>query len=176
VQGVEASKGRGLAKLLNALSIRHIGVGGSKVLAQRFASLAALQSATVEELAATDEVGEITAQSVFDYLHDPQNEKLFADLIELGVKTTEEVAAKPTEGPLVGKTVVVTGSLQKFDRNAIQELIIKLGGKASGSVSKKTDFVVAGEEAGSKLEKAQALGVKVLTEQEFLELIGEADK
>lgn len=176
VAGVEASKGRGLAKLLNALSIRHIGVGGSKVLAQRFASLAALQSATVEELAATDEVGEITAQSVFDFLHDPQNEKLLADLIELGVKTTEEVAAKPTEGPLVGKTVVVTGSLQNFDRNTIQELIVKLGGKASGSVSKKTDFVVAGEEAGSKLEKAQALGVKVLTEAEFMALIGDAEK
>jgi DNA ligase (NAD+) len=176
VSGVEASKGRGLAKLLNALSIRHIGVGGSKVLAQRFASLAALKSATVEELAATDEVGEITAQSVFDYLHDPQNAKLLADLIELGVKTTEEVAAKPTEGPLVGKTVVVTGSLQNFDRNTIQELIVKLGGKASGSVSKKTDYVVAGEEAGSKLEKAQALGVKVLTEAEFVELIGDAAK
>lgn len=171
VKGVEASKDRGLSKLLNALSIRHIGVGGSKVLAQRFASLAALQSATVEELAATDEVGEITAQSVFDYLHDPQNEKLLAELVQLGVKTTEEVAAKPTEGPLVGKTVVVTGSLQNFDRNAIQELIVKLGGKASGSVSKKTDYVVAGEEAGSKLEKAKALGVKVLTEAEFVELI-----
>jgi DNA ligase (NAD+) len=176
VRGVEASKARGLAKLLNGLSIRHIGVGGSKVLAQRFASLAALQAATVEELAATEEVGEITAKSVFDYLHDPQNEKLLQDLVELGVKTTEEVAAKPTEGPLVGKSVVVTGSLQHFDRNAIQELIVKLGGKASGSVSKKTDFVVAGEEAGSKLEKAQSLGVKVLTEQEFLELIGDAVK
>lgn len=176
VKGVDASKGRGLAKLLNALSIRHIGVGGSKVLAQRFASLAALQSATVEELAATDEVGEITAQSVYDYLHDPQNEQLLADLVALGVKTTEEVAAKPTEGPLVGKTVVVTGSLQHFDRNAIQELIVKLGGKASGSVSKKTDYVVAGEEAGSKLEKAQALGVKVLTEADFLTLIGDAGK
>jgi DNA ligase (NAD+) len=174
IAGIEASKQRGLAKLLNALSIRHVGVGGAKALAQRFGSLKAMREATLEMLIDTDEVGKVTGQSVFDYLHDPQNEKLLVELEELGVKTTEEVAARPTEGPLVGKTIVVTGSLQHFDRNAIQELIVKLGGKASGSVSKKTDYLVAGEEAGSKLEKANALGVKVLTETEFMELIGDA--
>lgn len=173
IKGVEASKDRGLAKLLNALSIRHVGVRVATVIAQRFGSIEAMQAASEEEIANTEGVGEIIAKSVFQFLHDPQNEKVLKDLVELGVKTTEEIVARPTEGPLVGKTVVVTGSLEHFDRNAIQELIVKLGGKASGSVSKKTDFVVAGAEAGSKLEKAQSLGVKVLTEAEFIALIGE---
>lgn len=173
IAGIAASKDRGLARLLNGLSIRHVGVRVARVLAQRFGSLQAMREADLETLASTPEIGHIIAQSVYDYLHDPQNEQLLADLASLGVDMTEEIVAQPTEGPLVGKTVVVTGTLEHFDRNGIQELIVKLGGKASSSVSKKTDFVVAGEEAGSKLEKARTLGVKVLSEQEFLALIGE---
>src|SRR5262249_35579445 len=115
------------------------------------------------------------AESIYKFFHSPSGEKLVAELRELGVKMTEDV--RPVQagtGPLAGKTVVVTGTLAKYGRAGIGELMHNLGGKAADSVSKKTDYVVAGEKAGSKLDKAKALGVKVLTETEFDKLIGRA--
>jgi DNA ligase (NAD+) len=168
---IEASKDRGLARLLNALSIRHVGTRVATVLAEEFGSMDALQAATVEELTNTEEVGPIIANSVYEFVNSPQGKKSIERLAALGVKMTSP-KRKKAAGPLVGKTVVVTGTLAKYKRDEINELIVSLGGRASSSVSKKTDFVVAGEEAGSKLDKAKTLGVRVLSEAEFDELIG----
>lgn len=170
---IEASKDRGLARLLNALSIRHVGNRVATVLAEQFGSMDALRAATVEELAGAEEVGPIIAKSVHAYLHSAHGKRSIDRLLELGVKMTSP-KRKKAGGPLAGKTVVVTGTLVKYKRDEINELIASLGGRASSSVSKKTDFVVAGEEAGSKLDKAKSLGVKVLSEAEFEALISKA--
>ena len=173
IEGIEASKTRGLARVLNALSIRHIGTGGSRVLAEHFGSMAALQAAN-EETLQINEVGEITAQSVYDWLHSEFGEKIIADLAERGVHMEAEKKTKPTgTGKLAGKTLVVTGTLKKYKRDEIEALILAHGGRAASSVSKKTDYLIAGEEAGSKLAKAEQLGVKVISEEDFDGLIGE---
>ncbi len=121
-----------------------------------------------------NEVGTIIAKSVYDFLHSDFGRKTIEALDEQGVKMT---APKPppsaTTGPLVGKTLVVTGTLEKYGREEIEELITKLGGRAASSVSKNTDYLVAGEKAGSKLDKARKLGVPVLSEKEFDKLIGQ---
>jgi DNA ligase (NAD+) len=174
VAGVEASKSRGLARLLNALSMRHVGARVATVLADRFRSIDNLQAASREELEATPEIGSIIAESAYNFLHSPIGEATIADLRGAGV---EMAMAEPvsTGGALAGKTLVVTGTLTKYGRDEINELIVRLGGRAASSVSKNTDFVVAGEKAGSKLAKAEQLGVRVLTEDEFEKLIeGEA--
>ncbi len=112
------------------------------------------------------------AESIYQFFHNPDGEKLVKELRELGVKLTEEPRARPAGADLTGKTFVVTGTLANYGRDEIEGLIKQLGGKATGSVSKKTDYVVAGESAGSKLDKAKALGVAVLSEEEFEKLIG----
>ncbi len=170
--GVKASKSRGLARLLNALSIRHVGNRVASVLAEQFGSMAALQLASVEQLNDTPEIGGIIAQSVYDFLHNDYGRKIIDDLTSLCLKMDAPKKAT-SDGPLAGKTVVVTGSLQKYDRDEIQELITRLGGRSSSSVSKNTDFVVAGEKAGTKLAKAQQLGVTILTEDEFDAIIAQ---
>ncbi|MCE9555572.1 MAG: NAD-dependent DNA ligase LigA [Planctomycetes bacterium] len=177
IAGVAASKDRGLARLLNALSIRHVGRNVAMTLAAQFGSMEKLRQADVEQLSATPDVGEVIAQSVFDYLHSPYGEEVVDDLAALGVRMTADAATKAAvqgQGVLGGKTLVVTGTLNRYSRDEIQDLIAKHGGHATSSVSKSTDYVVAGEKAGSKLEKAQKLGVKVLTEEEFEKLIGGA--
>jgi DNA ligase (NAD+) len=170
VEQIAASKDRGLARLLNALSIRHVGGRVSTVLAEQFGSMEALQAASIEELTNTEDVGPIIAKSVHEYVNSPHGKQSVERLAALGVKMTSPKRKKPA-GPFVGKTIVVTGTLVKYKRDEINDLIASLGGKAGSSVSKKTDFLVAGEEAGSKLEKAKALGVRVLTEDEFDALI-----
>jgi DNA ligase (NAD+) len=177
LEQIEASKTRGLARLLNALSIRHVGARVSKILAEKYPTMQDLRNATAEQLNQVNEIGGIIAQSVYDYFHTPFGTNLITDLAGQGVlmevpeserKAAAEIAAN---SPFAGKSIVVTGTLEHFKRDEIEELIEKLGGRAASSVSKKTDFLVAGAEAGSKLAKAQQLGVKILTEDEFRTMI-----
>ena len=162
------SKHNELGALLFGLGIRNIGDKAAKLLAQRFGSLPAVEAATKEELLSIEGFGEIMAESVLQYFADENNRRLCHDLLELGL---EPWVPKQASAALAGMTFVVTGTLPTYSREEVQDLIEKNGGKAAGSVSKKTTYVVAGEAAGSKLTKAQQLGVPVLTEQELLELI-----
>ena len=165
--GIEASKDRGLARLLNALSIRHVGARVAVILADHFGSIDDLIAASQEDLAEIDEVGEIIAASVHDYLHGEFGGKTIEDLRSEGLRMQRDESTGPASSILEGKTLVVTGTLVKFTRDQINELITKHGGRASSSVSKKTDYVVAGEKAGSKLQKAEKLGVPVISEADF---------
>ncbi len=173
--GIEASKARGLARLLNALAIRHVGARVATVLADHFGSIDAMTEAEEEELSEVNEIGPIIAASVHQFLHSKAGRDTIRELAGLGVKMTSpkaRVAKAQETGPLAGKTLVVTGTLPTYNREDIEALITQLGGRAASSVSKKTDYVVAGEKAGSKLAKAEQLGVKVLSEAEFNKLIG----
>lgn len=166
LDGIEASKNRGLARLLNALSIRHVGSRVASVLAERFGAIDSLMAASVDALSETNEIGPIIAQSVFDFLHSKFGTKTIEDLKSLGLNM-ESIAAAGGSRALEGKTLVVTGTLTKYSRDQIEELITQHGGHAASSVSKKTDYLVAGEKAGSKLDKAKELGVPVITEDQF---------
>ena len=168
---IEKSKSRDLARLLNALAIRHVGGRVAAVLAEHFRTMDALVGADVSELSAVNEVGDIIAQSVYDYLHSPVGRRIVADLKALGVNMRSTTPVKPGPLPLEGKTLVVTGTLNRYTRDEIQEVIGRNGGRAASSVSAKTDYVIAGEEPGSKLAKARELGVPVLSEEEFEELL-----
>ncbi len=176
VTAIAKSKTQGLDRLLAGLGIRHIGNRVAHVLATNFGSLDALAAATTDHLSSVNEIGPVIAQSVDDYFHSPAGQHAIAALREVGV---DPKMAKPTLDPaslpFAGQTIVVTGTLTQLDRSAIEQLIVKLGGKASGSVSKKTTFVVAGENAGSKLAKAKELGVPVITEAEFLVRAGKSE-
>jgi len=168
--GIDQSKGRGLARLLNALAMRHVGARVAAVLAESFLSMEKIQAAGVEQLSRTNEIGPIIAQSVYDYLHSPFGRETIEDLRRLGV-SMEQAAAPRAARTLEGKTLVVTGTLQAYSRDEINEVIARHGGRAASSVSKKTDYVVAGAEAGSKLAKARELGIRILTEAEFEQLL-----
>ena len=170
VAAIDRSKQNDLSKLLCALGIRQIGTKAARVLAQRFGSMDALMNATVEELTAVDDIGEITAQFLQRWFADGQSRDLIESLKNAGINMTSTEA--PQDLRFAGKTFVLTGSLTRFTRDEAEALIADHGGKAAGSVSKKTSYVVAGEAAGSKLRKAQELGVPVLTEDEFLALLG----
>ncbi len=169
--GIDASRDRGLARLLNALSIRHVGNTVAAILASHFGSMERLQSATAEELAGVDEIGDIIANSVYEYLSSDDGRATIEDLRSCGVSMDAKTRASGS-GALEGKTLVVTGTLVKFTRDEINELIRQHGGKASSSVSKNTDYLVAGEKAGSKLTKAQQLGIEILDEVGFERLLG----
>ena len=170
VYAIEQSKHNDLSKLLCALGIRQIGAKAAKVLAQKFGSMEALENATVEELTAVDDIGEITANFLRDWFTSEQSQDLLHRLREAGVNMKS--SEKPTDDRFAGMTFVLTGTLEKFSRDEAQSLIEARGGKASGSVSKKTTYVVAGEAAGSKLQKANELGVPVLSEDAFLAMLG----
>jgi DNA ligase (NAD+) len=173
---IARSRERPLDRLLAGLGIHHIGQGGSRALANGFGSLDAIAAASVEDLSAVEDIGAITAQSVHDFFHSKAGIDTVADLKSVGVDPKQAVVPKPTaptaDLPWAGKSIVVTGTLPTLDRAAAEELIVQLGGKASGSVSKKTAFLVAGESAGSKLTKATDLGVEVIDEAEFLKRAG----
>jgi DNA ligase (NAD+) len=172
---IEASKERGLARVLTGLAIRHVGETVADLLAQEFHTIDALLAAPEERLARVKGIGPVLAGSVHRFFQSMAGRKTIDDLKAAGVKLTEEPRARPVDvagTDLAGKTFVVTGTLERYSRQEIEELIRQLGGKATGSVSKKTDYVVAGAEAGSKLEKARALGIQVLTEGQFEKLIG----
>ena len=165
---LEKSKQNELGALLFGLGIRNIGEKAAKLLAARFGTLQAVENATHEELLSIEGFGEIMAESVLQYFADDNNRKLCGDLLSLGLRPW---VPQQASAALAGMTFVVTGTLPGYSRDEIENLIEKNGGKAAGSVSKKTSYVVAGEAAGSKLAKAQSLGVPVLTEQQLLELI-----
>lgn len=169
LDGLEASKGRGLARVLSGLAIPHVGESVADLLAQTFLSIDALMDADAEKLSSINGVGEVMAEDIVAYFKNDAHRAVIDELRKLGLKLTEEARAKTTgaAGDLTGKTVVVTGSLTKYGRDEIEALIRQKGGKPAGSVSKNTSFVVAGEKAGSKLEKAKSLGVPVMTEDEF---------
>ncbi|MBN2477020.1 MAG: NAD-dependent DNA ligase LigA [Pirellulales bacterium] len=171
LDGIEASKQRGFARLLNALSIRHVGARVAAVLAEHFGSMDALLQAGVEELGEINEIGPIIAESVHQFLHSKFGAETIDDLRQLGVKMESATAVPAAERVLEGKTLVVTGALTKYTREEINELITQHGGRAASSVSQKTDYVVAGEKAGSKLAKARQFGVPVLTEEQFEQLL-----
>lgn len=171
LNAIDESKSRGLAKLLNGLSIRHVGKTVSNMLASHFGSMQKLMAADLETLNAIDEVGEIIAESVFEFVRSEEGRRLIDELAELGVGMESLKGAEPLGDSLAGKSFVVTGTLTKFTRNEIQDLIKQHGGKPSSGISSKTDYLVAGEKAGSKLAKAEKLGVKVLSEDDFEKLI-----
>lgn len=170
IEGLLASKARGLTRLLTGLGVRHVGEHVADLLAQRFGSIDGVMSATAEELARIEGIGPQRANSIHAFFQSAEGLQVIAELRKLGVKLSEEQRKRPTGG-LAGKTVVVTGTLEKFGREEIEALIREHGGKPAGSVSKKTDYVVAGEKAGSKLDKAKQLGVPILSEAQFLDLI-----
>ena len=175
LSGIEASKRRGLARLLNALAIRHVGVRLAAVLAEHFGSIDDLVKAREEELASVDEVGPVIAKSVYEYLHGEYGAATVRELAALGIDTQAPRLSKPSaKRVLAGKTLVVTGSLRKYTRDEIEALITRHGGRPASSVSKNTDYLVAGEKAGSKLDKAQALGVRVLSEADFERLLAKS--
>ncbi len=171
VDAIAASKDRGLERLLYALGVRQVGQKAGKILAARFGSFDALAQATEEELTAIDDVGGITAAYIREWLESPQSKHLISRLKEAGVNM--EAAQQSAGEQFKGMTFVLTGALEKFTRDEAAALIEARGGKASGSVSKKTTYVVAGENAGSKLRKAEELGVPVLTEEEFAAMLAE---
>ncbi len=178
LEGIAASKDRGLARVLAGMSVPMVADSMADVLAQEFLSIDALMDAPEERLMQVEGVAEERAKAIHGYFHTPAVRDMIADFKEIGLKLTEEkrdVAAAAEEAggaSLAGKTLVVTGTLANYGRAEIEELIKSLGGKPAGSVSKKTDYVIAGESAGSKLDKAKALGVPVLTEAEFEKMIG----
>ena len=171
LQGIQVSKQRGLSRVLNAITIRHVGQRVAMVLARRFGSAASLTSAGLEELSNTEEIGPIIAKSVYEFCRSDEGKQVFEQLAHAGVSLeTSEEDSVDRAGVFANKTLVVTGTLEHYSRDEIERVIEKLGGKASGSISKKTDYLVAGQAAGSKLQKAEQLGVKILTEAEFREL------
>jgi len=169
ILAIEQSKNNDLSKLIYGLGIRQVGEKAAKVLATHFRTLDALMAAGVEELTEINDVGAITAQCIVDFLAQPQSQDLIHRLVEAGVNT--ESTTQLVDDRFAGITFVLTGTLERFDRKTAESMIQDRGGKASGSVSKKTTYVVAGEAAGSKLKKAQELGIPVLSEDEFAAML-----
>ncbi|HEV7745609.1 MAG TPA: NAD-dependent DNA ligase LigA [Pyrinomonadaceae bacterium] len=168
---IEASKHRELANLIYALGLRHVGDRTATTLARYFGSLEALGEATVEELDEVPEIGLTVAQSVRAWFDDPGNVELCRRLEAAGLTTKMEQSSEPTDDSFAGKLFVLTGTLAGYNRDEARAAIEARGGRVTGSVSKKTDYVVAGEEAGSKLDKAKELGVTVIDEAAFKELL-----
>ena len=169
VEAIAKSRDNDLWRLINALGIRQTGEKAAKVLALRFGTMEALAAATEEELTTINDVGPITARYICQWMASPQSRDLLARLKAAGVNMT--CKEEKVDSRFAGMTFVLTGALEKFTRDEAGDMIEKRGGKSAGSVSKKTTYVVAGENAGSKLQKAQELGIPVLTEDEFLELL-----
>ncbi|NQT00818.1 MAG: NAD-dependent DNA ligase LigA [Planctomycetes bacterium] len=169
IKAIEAGKTRPLWRFIAALGIRHIGGQSAQILAERFGSLDTLMKATQQELADIDQIGPTMAESIYEYFHNPKNRAVIDQLFAVGISPQQTTVRR--KGNLAGKTIVVTGTLKNFTRPQIEQAIRQAGAKSSSSVSKKTDFVLAGENPGSKLDKAKELGVKVIDEKEFLELL-----
>lgn len=169
VASIAKSKENDLWRLLFALGIRQVGAKAAKVLAQRFGTLESIQRASLEELTAVPDIGGITAGNIKSWFERPLNQTLIEELVAAGLNT--KCLTEISDQRFAGKTIVVTGTLEQMTRQEATEKIESMGGKAAGSVSKKTSFVVAGPGAGSKLKKAQELGIQVLTEEEFLALL-----
>jgi DNA ligase (NAD+) len=171
VAAIARSKDAGLAKLLFALGIRHVGAKGGRILAEAFGSMDKLRAADKETLANLNDIGDIIAESIVTWFANPVNQELVDRLQAAGVRMTETARTADATHPFFGKTMVFTGTLPTLDRATAQEMARAVGAKVTGSVSRKTDYVVAGEAAGSKLDKARELGVTVLDEAQFLEIL-----
>ncbi|MFM8805611.1 MAG: NAD-dependent DNA ligase LigA, partial [Planctomycetia bacterium] len=174
VEQIAASRSRGLVRVLNALGIRHVGPRVASLLCARFPTVEKLRAASVDELSAVEDIGPVIAASVHEWLASDYGMRVLRGLEQAGVVLEVPESERVAEGPLTGKTLVVTGTLVGFSRQEAEEAIRKAGGRAAGSVSKKTDYVVAGDEAGSKLEKATKLGVPVIDEAAFIKLLSGA--
>ena len=170
VDSINRSKSNDLSRLITAFGIRHVGNKASKILAQRYKKMDNLMNATAEELALIDDIGPIVANSIREFFLQEQTIDLIRRLKQAGVNM-EHQEEEIVENRFDGKTFVLTGSLDNYSRTEAANIIEKYGGKVSSSVSKKTDYVLAGQEAGSKLEKAESLGIRILTEDEFEEMI-----
>jgi DNA ligase (NAD+) len=171
IKAIDESKTRPLWRLIAALGIRHIGGQSAQILAEHFGSLKVLMASGQEELAEIDQIGPTMAKSIFEYFNDPENRSVIEQLIDSGVKPEQPNIQRSEK--LAGKTIVVTGTLENLSRQRAQQAIRQAGGKSSSSVSKKTDFVLAGENPGSKLDKARKLGVEVIDEKQFMKMIEE---
>jgi DNA ligase (NAD+) len=174
VSALDASRSRPLDRFLTGLTIRHVGTRTAEILSQRFKTLDAIRKASLAELQAVPEVGPVVGASVFEFFQDPENQRLLDDFAAVGVVPTavKLPQAGPAGLPLAGKTFVLTGTLPKRTRPEMEALIKQFGGKVTGSVSKSTSYVVAGEEAGSKLDKARQMNIQVIDERELEHLVG----
>jgi DNA ligase (NAD+) len=171
MDSIEAAKHPTLARFIHALGIRHVGERTAELLAERFGTLEALQAASADEIAAVHTVGPIAGASVRAWFDEPHNQHVIQKLLDAGVHPVEEKIEIPADSELAGKSFVFTGALS-MDRREAEALIKKLGARAAGSVSKKTDYVVAGDNAGSKAARAQELGISILSEDEFKAMVG----
>ena len=171
IDAIERSKENDLYHLITALGIRHVGSKAAKMLAKKYKTMEELSKADFEELQSMNDIGEVMANSIVEFFSQEQTKDLLDKLKQAGVNMNS--LEENTDEKLEGKTFVITGSLEKFTRKEIEDLIEKHGGKASGTVSKKTDYLIAGENAGSKLKKAQELGIKIISEKEFEDIINE---
>jgi len=169
IAALEKSKTQDLWRLITGLGIVNVGGQTAEILAEEFMSLENLMSADVEKLESIDQVGPVIAQNIYEYFRDPENIAIIEQMRTAGVCPTPP--AKKRSVVLAGKTIVVTGTMENFTRTQIQQAIKDNGGKTSSSVSKKTDLVIVGANAGSKAEKAQKLGIETISEKEFSELI-----
>lgn len=174
LDALEKSKSTTLQRFIYALGIRNVGEATAKDLAQFFGKLPPLQEADLQTLQQVPDVGPVVAESIYEFFHEPHNDEVIAKLISTGIHWQESAGRSNSSGPLNGKTFVLTGTLPSLSRDEAKELIEAAGGKVSGSVSRKTDYVVAGAEAGSKLDKAQELGVHILDENDLKALLGNA--
>ena len=173
LEAIEASKKQPLARVLAALNIQHVGVNTAMLLAEHFGSMDAIAAAEVEQLQEVEQIGPEVAASIHSFFHHKSGRHTVEALNKVGVNMAQPKRKRTGPQPFSGKTIVVTGTLEHYSRKEIEELIVALGGKSAGSVSSKTDFVVAGSEAGSKLDKAQQLGVEVIDEKEFRHRAGQ---
>jgi DNA ligase (NAD+) len=172
LEGIEQSKNRPLSRVLGGMNIRRVGAGTAELLAEHFQHMETIAAASEDELQEVDGIGPETARSVRHFFGSRAGSAAWKALRDAGVNMKQPKRERRGDQPLAGKKVVVTGTLESFSRKEIQDLIKDLGGDVAGSVSKKTDFVVAGADPGSKLDKARELGVEVLDEKAFLKLIG----
>ena len=170
IDAIQESKSSDLSRLINSFGIRHVGTKSAKILARKFKTMDNLINSTIEDLNMTDDVGEITANSVYEFFNQEQTKDLIEKLKNAGVNM-ESLEKDVQDNRFSGMTFVLTGTLEKYTRQEASDLIEKLGGKTSGTVSKKTNYVLAGEEAGSKLTKAENLGIKIISEKEFEEMV-----
>ena len=175
LNAIENSKQNSLDKVIFALGILNVGKKAGKILAEKYLNLTNLMNATLDELVNLDDVGQITAESILDYLSDENNIKFINDLIKVGMNPQYEVQEVNTDNIFAGKTVVLTGKLVELTRNEAKEYLEKYGAKVTESVTSKTDLVIAGEKAGSKLAKAEQLGIRVINEEEFANMVREVE-
>ena len=171
IDAINKSKSNDLERLICAFGIRHIGNKAARIIARRYGNIEGVMNASIESLNLIDTIGGVSAKSVYEFFHQEQTIDLIEKLKHAGVNMETHEDVEQRDDRFAGKTFVLTGTLEKYTRDEVSNVIEKLGGKTSSSVSKKTSYVLAGEESGSKLTKAQELGITIITEQEFEEMI-----